>query len=66
MSFWEKHRVVVTGGAGFLGSFVCEKLRKSGVKELFVPRSREYDLREKEAILRLFKKTKPTLVVHLA
>ncbi len=66
MSFWKKERVVVTGGAGFLGSFVCEKLQKAGVKELFVPRSSEYDLREKEAIVRLFQETKPTLVIHLA
>ena len=66
MSFWKKQRVVVTGGAGFLGSFVCQRLAEAGVGELFVPRSREYDLREKDAILRLFKKTKPTLVIHLA
>ncbi len=51
MSFWEKQRVVVTGGAGFLGSFVCEKLQESGVEELFGPRSSEYDLPEKEAIV---------------
>ena len=66
MSFWKKQKVVVTGGAGFLGSFVCEKLQKAGVKELFVPRSSEYDLREKEAIVRLLQETKPTLVIHLA
>ena len=66
MSFWKGHRVIVTGGAGFLGSFVCQRLAESGVGELFVPRSSEYDLREKEAIQRLFKKTKPTLVIHLA
>ena len=57
---------MVTGGAGFLGSFVCQRLAELGVGELFVPRSREYDLREKETILRLFRETKPTLVVHLA
>ena len=57
---------MVTGGAGFLGSFVCQRLAEQGVGELVVPRSREYDLREKETILRLFRETKPTLVVHLA
>lgn len=66
MSFWERHRVVVTGGAGFLGSFVCQKLRERGVGELFVPRSRDFDLREKDAIVRLFRETKPSLIVHLA
>jgi len=66
MSFWKRHRLVVTGGAGFLGSFVCQKLREAGAGQLSVPRSRECDLREKEAILRLFQETKPTLVIHLA
>ncbi len=66
MSFWKKHRVIVTGGAGFLGSFVCQRLGEAGVGELFVPRSRQYDLREKEAIERLFREIKPTLVIHLA
>ncbi len=66
MSFWKKERVVVTGGAGFLGSFVCQRLAELGVEKLFVPRSSEYDLREKEAIVRLFQETKPTLVIHLA
>ena len=57
---------MVTGGAGFLGSFLCQKLRNAGVGQLSVPRSRECDLREKEAILRLFQETKPTVVIHLA
>ncbi len=57
---------MVTGGAGFLGSFVCQRLAELGVGELFVTRSSEYDLREKEAIVRLFQETKPTLVIHLA
>ena len=57
---------MVTGGAGFLGSFVCQKIREAGVGQLSVPRSRECDLREKEAILRLFQEIQPTLVIHLA
>lgn len=64
--FWKDKRVVVTGGAGFLGGFVVEELRRHGCKEITVPRSSEYDLREKPAIQKLFEKTKPTVVIHLA
>jgi GDP-L-fucose synthase len=66
MSFWENQRVLVTGGAGFLGSQVCRKLRQAGAASVFAPRSREYDLREKEAVLRVLRDTGPTLVIHLA
>ncbi|MBO9367733.1 MAG: GDP-L-fucose synthase [Chloroflexi bacterium] len=50
---WEDKRVLVTGGAGFLGSFVVEKLFQRGAKEVLVPRSRDYDLTQREAVLRL-------------
>lgn len=66
MSFWTDKRVVVTGGAGFLGSFVVEGLEKRGAKDIFVPRSAEYDLRQHDAILRLLKDAKPDIVIHLA
>ena len=43
-TFWRNKRVTVTGGAGFLGSFVVDKLRERGAGDIFVPRKREYDL----------------------
>lgn len=66
MGFWASKRVVVTGGAGFLGSFVVEKLRLRGCQEIFVPRSRDYDLVEIDAVKRLYRDAKPDLVIHLA
>jgi len=66
MSFWEKKRVVVTGGAGFLGSYVVEKLKERGCQDIFVPRSQDYDLREKDAIIRMYEEGQPDIVIHLA
>ena len=66
MSFWHNKRVTVTGGAGFLGSFVVEKLRKIGCGDIFVPRSQQYDLVEMEAIKRLYLDARPDIVIHLA
>jgi GDP-L-fucose synthase len=66
MGFWNQRRVVVTGGQGFLGSFVVEKLRSAGCAEIIAPRSREYDLREKSEALRLYKDARPDIFIHLA
>jgi len=66
MGFWEGQRVLVTGGAGFLGSFVVENLRDRGCHDIAIPRSRDYDLRDPEAARRLLRDTDPTLVLHLA
>lgn len=66
MSFWESKRVLVTGGAGFLGSAVVRKLRERGCSRLTVPRSREFDLRDAQAVSRLFDRAMPSVVLHLA
>lgn len=66
MSQFPYQRVVVTGGAGFLGSYVVEKLRARGVENIFIPRSKEYDLVKGEAVRRLYADTQPDLVIHLA
>ncbi|MBI1291572.1 NAD-dependent epimerase/dehydratase family protein [bacterium] len=58
-------RVVVTGGAGFLGSFVTERFRQAGAK-VIVPRSSQYNLTHEEGVDRLFREHEPEIVVHLA
>jgi len=58
--------VVVTGGDGFLGSLVADGLKKRGCGNVFVPRSREFDLRDRQSIARLLQDTRPTMVLHLA
>jgi GDP-L-fucose synthase len=63
---FSKQRIVVTGGAGFLGSFVIETLNKHGARDVFIPRKKDYDLVEREACRRLVKDSRPDLVIHLA
>ncbi len=65
-NYWTNQRVIVTGGAGFLGSHVVATLRARGCQEVFVPRRKDCDLLDRQAIQRLFKTTQPTLVIHLA
>lgn len=59
-------RILVTGGAGFLGSAVINQLRSSGYRNIIVPRSRNYDLREQAMVVKLYKDAKPDVVIHLA
>ncbi len=65
-SFWNEQRVVVTGGAGFLGSFVVEQLREKGCREIHIPRSRDYDLIQMDAVKQLYSDCNPDMVIHLA
>jgi len=64
--FWTETRFVVTGGGGFLGQSLVEGLRARGATAVAVPRSREYDLRREEAILRLLQEHRPEVIIHLA
>src|SRR5678816_4860849 len=64
--FWTAKRVVVTGGAGFLGTCVVEALVERGCPPPFVPRSREYDLRREADIVRMLEAARPDVVIHLA
>ncbi|NIR48832.1 NAD-dependent epimerase/dehydratase family protein, partial [candidate division KSB1 bacterium] len=66
MNFWAGKKIVVTGGAGFLGSFIVEKLHSRGCERIFVPRSRDYDLVNMPAVKQLYADTKPDIVIHLA
>jgi GDP-L-fucose synthase len=59
-------RVVVTGGGGFLGGFLVEALRARGVTDLFVARSKDYDLVDRAACHRLLADHRPQLLFHLA
>ena len=65
-AFWRDKRVVVTGGSGFLGSYVVEKLTARGADQIIVPRRSVYDLRVLDHIRRLLDDVKPDIVIHLA
>lgn len=65
-AFWAEKRVCVTGGGGFLGSFVVEQLEARGAGDVLVPRQREYDLTQLPAVKQMLSDLRPDIVIHLA
>ena len=63
-TFWRDKRVTVTGGAGFLGSFVVAKLRERGAAHISIPRRQDYDLVQRDAVLALLHDARPDLIIH--
>ena len=59
-------RIILTGGAGFLGKYVVKKLKERNCKEIFVPIIEEYDLRYLDAVKRMYKDAKADILIHLA
>ena len=66
MSFWQNKKVIVTGGAGFLGSYVVEKLKNRGCKDIFIPLLEKYDLTKEANIIKLYQDYPPHIVIHLS
>ena len=63
---WSTKRVIITGGAGFVGRYIVENLRHAGCKEIVIPRKADCDLRDINNVRRLYDEVKPHIVIHLA
>jgi GDP-L-fucose synthase len=66
MSFWSHKRILVTGGAGFLGRHVVTRLKEKQPAAVFAPAKAAYDLVQEANIVRLYEETRPNIVIHLA
>ncbi len=64
--YFKNRRIVITGGAGFLGSYVIEGLCKRGCKNILVPQIQDYNLVKLDDIIRMYEDMKPDVVIHLA
>ena len=65
-NYWDNKRVTVTGGAGFLGTHLVNKLKARGCENIFVPQYPEYDLVNMNDVRRMYEVSKPDIVIHLA
>jgi GDP-L-fucose synthase len=66
MEFWGNAKVMLTGGSGFLGCRVIDKLRQLGCQHIFVPRSKDYDLVQREAVVKAIRDAEADIIIHLA
>lgn len=66
MGFFDSKRVMVTGGNGFLGTFLVRELQQAGCRDVFIPRYPEYDLVKMKDVVRSYDQGRPEIVIHLA